>query len=426
MRKEGIKVVLPDINRTRFDFRPDAENNEIVYGLKAISGIGASIAQAIVDNQPYSSMEDFYNKMQTYKSSSAEAKFGDTAMIQLIKAGCFDSIENKPREEIMKDFITKISSPVKKLDVGYIETINNLNLLTKAQKINELEVYRFRKRVFTKANLVSQNGKSVSTGFYKLDQQFDVPYFESVILPYLKDADKNYTIDTETNYNVVKLGAFDRVFDKIFEDFKQNYLTKQEFIDKINEMKFQEIWQDKATGTISEWEMDSLNYYYHDHTLAKVDRKAYDIVNFEEMSEEPEIASHYFYMGKEKPRFVLHRICGTVIDKDKNYNTVTLLTPDGVVTVRFFKGQFGFYDREISEVDANGEKHKIEKSWFKRGTNLLITGFRSGEQFIPRKYSNSIYKHTVQLIKGIDNDGILSLQSERKGLNSDENSAVGI
>ncbi|MBQ7276223.1 MAG: DNA polymerase III subunit alpha, partial [Bacilli bacterium] len=63
MRKEGIKVVLPDINRTRFGFRPDAKNNEIIYGLKAISGIGASIANAIVDNQSYTSFQDFYDKM---------------------------------------------------------------------------------------------------------------------------------------------------------------------------------------------------------------------------------------------------------------------------------------------------------------------------------------------------------------------------
>ncbi len=424
MRKEGIKVVLPDINRARFDFRPDAEKNEIVYGLKAISGIGAAIANAIVANQPYASMEDFYQKMQVYKASSDEAKFGDTAMIQLIKAGCFDELENKPREEIMKDFITKISKPVTKLDASYIEVFNDMGLLTEEQKQNELVLYRFKKRVFQKKNLVFMKGKSPATGYYRLDQNNDLPYYYNVIADSIKPDD--CFIHEETNQTVLKQGAFDKFFEKYFEEFKANVLTNPKFIAIINEQRFKAIWDEKAQGSIAQWEMDSLNYYYHDHELANVDREQYEIASFDNMPEEPEIASHYFYKGQEKPRFVLKRICGTVIDKDKLHNTVTLLTTDGVVTVRLYKGQFGFYDREISEVDENGEKHKLEKSWFKRGTKLLVTGFRSGEQFIPRKYNNSIYKHTVQLIKDVNKNGILTLQSERFGLVNEGDKAIGI
>lgn len=102
------------------------------------------------------------------------------------------------------------------------------------------------------------------------------------------------------------------------------------------------------------------------------------------------------------------------------------MTPDGVVVVRFYKGQFGFYDREISSLDENGKKTKLEKSWFKRGTKLLVTGHRNGEQFIPRKYNDSIYRHTVQLIKDISDDGILTLQSDRIDVNKEEEKAVGV
>ena len=45
----------------------------------------------------------------------------------------------------------------------------------------------------------------------------------------------------------------------------------------------------------------------------------------------------------------------------------------------------------------------------------MITGFRREEQFVPRKYKDSIYNHSVQLIKSIDENGILTLQSERAG-----------
>ena len=55
-QKAGIKVVLPAINKAHFGFRPDAENNEIIYGLKPIQGIGSKVANAIIEHQPYASM----------------------------------------------------------------------------------------------------------------------------------------------------------------------------------------------------------------------------------------------------------------------------------------------------------------------------------------------------------------------------------
>ena len=116
-----------------------------------------------------------------------------------------------------------------------------------------------------------------------------------------------------------------------------------------------------------------------------------------------------------KPRFRLSRIAGTVIDKNKDRHTVTLLTLYGGVQVKFYKGQFGFYDKKIVDIKDDGTKENLEDSWFARGTKLLITGFRRDEQFVPKKYNDSIYRHSVQLIKNIDENGMLELQSERIG-----------
>ena len=240
MRKEGIKVVLPDINRTRFGFRPDAKNNEIIYGLKAISGIGASIANAIVDNQSYTSFQDFYDKMQIYKnrmkeqgeiievdnlaededidedSNKKKVIFGDTSVIALIKAGCFDELEGKPRKDIMADFIRSISKPIKKLDISHIEDFNKLGLLTPAQQKYELRLYRYRNYVFQKKNLARQGGKSASTAFYKLDHKFAEPYFYEHFESEMTEG-KDYEY-TEDGYIAVKRGSFDRVFDKLMSD----------------------------------------------------------------------------------------------------------------------------------------------------------------------------------------------------------------
>ena len=44
----------------------------------------------------------------------------------------------------------------------------------------------------------------------------------------------------------------------------------------------------------------------------------------------------------------------------------------------------------------------------------MVTGFRRGQQFKPKKYKNSIYQHTIQKILNIEENGGLVLQSDRK------------
>lgn len=410
-QKAGITITLPNINKSEFGFSPDAQNNQIVYGLKPIQGVGSAVAKAIIDNRPYASMWDFYEKMQSYKADSPENKFGDVAMITLIKAGCFDELEGRPREEIMQDFIRFISNPIKSLSMSNIEDLNEAGLLTAEQKKYELRLYRFRNYVFQKQNLVRQTGKSASTAYYQLDHKFAEPFFFQYFESEMTEG-KDYEYN-ESGYILVKRGSLDRVFGKLMEDFKNTVLTNQEFLDKINEQRFQNLWQEKVPGTVSKWEMDSLSFYYSGHELAGVDREGYSIANFDELPDEPEVSDEYWYRGQLKPRFKLCRLAGTVIARNKDHATVSLLTLDGVVNVKFYKGQFGFYDKQIARVNEDGTKTVLEKSWFSKGTKLLITGFKRGENFWPRRYKDSLFRHSVQLIREIKEDGSLVLQSDR-------------
>ena len=59
--------------------------------------------------------------------------------------------------------------------------------------------------------------------------------------------------------------------------------------------------------------------------------------------------------GKRIPLFKLHRIAGTVLDRDKAKKTVMLLTTTGVVAVKIY-GAFEAYDRQISVRGADGKK----------------------------------------------------------------------
>ena len=116
--------------------------------------------------------------------------------------------------------------------------------------------------------------------------------------------------------------------------------------------------------------------------------------------------------GKLIPIFKLYRIAGTVLDRDKAKKIVTLLTTDGVVTVKIY-GVFQVYDKQISERGADGVKHVIEKSTFARGNKLIITGMRDGDAFLAKKYRSTPY-HRVEIIECAYDDGTLLTRSRNE------------
>ena len=209
-------------------------------------------------------------------------------------------------------------------------------------------------------------------------------------------------------------GSFEKVYDKYMDEFKV-WLNSDNCLGIYNKQCFESIKRDNMEGSISKWEMDSLCFYYHEHELAHMNFDRYDVVDFNTLPEEPTIVGYTKGQGGvQYPKYSLSRIAGTILDRDKNKHFITVLTPTGVVTVKFYSGQFSFYDKTISLYDEQQDKKiTLENSWFKRGNKVLITGFRRGDKFFPKKYQNSIFRHTIQLIKDIDEDGNLVLQSDR-------------
>jgi DNA polymerase-3 subunit alpha len=110
--------------------------------------------------------------------------------------------------------------------------------------------------------------------------------------------------------------------------------------------------------------------------------------------------------------FKLYKLIGTVIDKNKLKNSISLLTPTGVVQVKIYKNQYSIYDKQISEKGEDGKKHVIEKSWFTKGTMLMVQGIRRGDNFIPKKKKNSLYP-IISKITDVSENGELAFQYER-------------
>jgi hypothetical protein len=165
-------------------------------------------------------------------------------------------------------------------------------------------------------------------------------------------------------------------------------------------------------GNISAWEMETLCFYYHAHELENVNYYKYGFSNFFDLPEEPEVDRQFTKNGKTVNIFKLHKICGTCIAKNKTKSTVTLLTREGVVEVKFRKEYFSLFDKQISERGADGVKHVVEKSWFNRGSMIVVQGIRSGDNFVAKKY-NSSGGHQLYKIDEVFGNGDIRLRSTR-------------
>jgi len=64
-------------------------------------------------------------------------------------------------------------------------------------------------------------------------------------------------------------------------------------------------------------------------------------------------------------------------------------------------------------------KHVLEKSWFNRGNMIVVTGMRSGDDFISKKYA-STGGHQLYKITEIHKDGTLTLMDHRPMGESEE------
>ena len=173
-------------------------------------------------------------------------------------------------------------------------------------------------------------------------------------------------------------------------------------------------------GSISSWEMETMCFYYNQHALAHLNREYYNVVDFFDLPEEPEVVDYWERKDKDTgdiikiPKFKIHQICGVVLDRNTNKHTVSLLTEYGVVECKYQKGQFSHYDRRLSIPDEETGKNKVlENSWFKRGNLLFVRGVRSGDQFRVKTYKNGVYAHSTSLIEKVYEDGVVLQKEER-------------
>lgn len=390
-KKAGINVLSPDINKSDLIFKPDAEANAIIYGLKGIDRIGTALVYEIIANRPYKSMEDFMAKVKVNK----------TQMVSLIKSGAFDNLYNGNRVHVMMTYLDLIADKKKRI------TLQNMMMLMRKELIPEelafeAKVYNFNKYL-----------KGCAEGdYFKLGDaaiQFYTEHFDPDLL-------ETVNINMFESYALIKQAKWDAIYqkcmDKVRAWMKKNQL---EILGALNSALYEEVRQKYALGSIDKWDMDSLGTYCHEHELKDLKFGTYGIVSFEYLDEEPKVANEFKSKDGTMIRlYEISRICGTVIDKDKNKSTVTILTPEmQVVNVKVWKNQYAKWDRQISRKNPDGTKTIIEKSFFARGNKLIITGIRREDDFVPKKYKNTGYP-LFEKIEEMDADGYITASTTER------------
>ena len=376
-KARGINVFPPDINNSTFTFSPDVKTNSITYGLRGITRISNDLIKSIINNRPYSSFEDFLSKNKTNKLQT----------LNLIKSGAFDNLEGS-REDLMQRYIDSISDKKQRITLQNMQALISYNLIPE-DKMFFAELFSLNK--FLKKRKVGSDYDLTEKAINFISEHFD---FDLI--------DYGHLISQKT---------WDNVYKKAMEPMR-DYLKENsaKVLKQLNDALMKEQWDKYALGNVSKWEMDSVSFYSHIHEL-EYSTRIFD--DFSTLPEEPVVDYSFTAKdGKEVKIFKLSCIAGTVIDKNKLKNTVTLLTPTGVVTVKIYKNQYSQFDKQLSERGDDGKKHVVEASWFKKGTLLMVQGIRRGDNFIPKKRKDSVYP-IISKITNINNDGSLNFQFSR-------------
>ena len=72
------------------------------------------------------------------------------------------------------------------------------------------------------------------------------------------------------------------------------------------------------------------------------------------------------------------------------------------------------YNAQLSEMGIDGKKHVMEKGWFKRGTLVVVNGYRRQNQFVTKAYKKS-KSHQLYKITEIHSDGTINMTNRRWG-----------
>lgn len=345
-------ILPPDINKSQLKFV--AKDGKILYALKPIIGLGTDNIEEIIDNRPYSSFDDFYEKC-VVNGGLTEKK-----TIILIKSGAFDNLHSD-RRQLMINFVNKVVSNKDKLTMVQLPKV--IHLLPKELE-DLMSLYKFRNLVIGK-NKVKMNKD--------IEKEFIDKYSKDVAFKFRNDV---LEIDEK---------SMNKYYNKKMEPVKE-WLKTEEPVKEYNINQKREYWKENCSGSVAEWEMETILFNTDEYAidLDQV-KERYDISDFSELKSNP-VKS---YNKRGFPNFEIYAIVGVVVDWNNLKKYISVLTPnDGVVIVKLPRNKYSYYSQKLEG----------DTSWYERGTKLILLGYKKGNHFQVK--GDYIYKNPVIKIHG--------------------------
>lgn len=173
----GIKVLPPKINESGFTFTAKPETNEILFGFGAVKGIGESVITKIIENQPYSSFNEYITKVPD-----------KTATIALIKAGAFPT---SSKAKLLKKYAASLYEikeykPVQsygtkaKLLLDWGINADDYMIGKKVDKETVLALYNAKRKEQFDKDQQAKKSKHMSDFYYKYAQNEFLWEYESL------------------------------------------------------------------------------------------------------------------------------------------------------------------------------------------------------------------------------------------------------
>ena len=374
--RSSTSILLPDVNKSRLSFTPDAEDNTILYGLKGITKVTDPAIEEIMMNRPFASLNDFLDRT-TKKTVSSDK------VLNLIKAGAFNEIEGKSTREVLTKYIDMTSDKKNRLTLQNANALIDRNLFPD-ELDKECEVYKLTKEL--------RKHRTADKLWYRVDFSFpgekediwrEVFKASNPKIEYIDDAPV-INSDAWDNY-------YDRNMDKLRVYIKNN---SAELLEKLNNSLFQERWDKYCQGDELDWQLESLNFFFDGHPLSIAAQElGIDLTPLKYLEEDAQ-DGFFVIKGKEIPKMKLYSIAGTVIDNNTTKGTVTIQTPDGVITLKIFKSLYAIFDKVVYSADG---MEIVQDSFFAKGTNLLVTGIKRGSTFVPKVYKSTGRKAILKI-----------------------------
>lgn len=362
-------ILPPDINESQLKFV--AKNGKVLYALKPIIGLDVNTLDAIIENRPFSSLEDFYTRMVDNKSKkpiedillkmSNITSISPKKTITLVKAGAFDSISDVDRRYTMANLVKLIIPQKEKVTMTQLPYVRHI---LPNEFSDKLDLFDFRNRI------EGRNKEQMNKDIEKI---------------FISKYSKEVEFDFVNGELKIDMKSWKKFYDKSMKPLKEE-LKKPLYAEEFTRQKRKEYWKENCSGSVAEWEMETILFNTNEYAidLDQV-KERYDISDFSELKSNP-VKS---YNKRGFPNFEISAIVGVVVDWNNLKKYISVLTPnDGVVIVKLPRNKYSYYSQKLEG----------DSSWYERGTKLILLGYKKGNHFQVK--GDYIYKNPVIKIHG--------------------------